>query len=98
MAEFPGKKTADDMGGLIQGTLHKLGDDAAHLSDRAYRAVGATSGRASALMGDLAHETSVRSQRAARLAVREVREHPMATLAVGAAIGLLVSAYLMRRR
>jgi ElaB/YqjD/DUF883 family membrane-anchored ribosome-binding protein len=73
------------------GVIGRVVEGMADLSDTARRAIGE---RAS----DLADEAVIRSRQAARAAVREVREHPATTLAMGAAVGVLVAAIIMRMR
>ena len=66
--------------------------------DEARRALDETAHKASEIVSDFTDDAVDRSRKAARYAVREVREHPVTTLAVGAAVGVLVAAILMRRR
>lgn len=64
--------------------------------EEARRALEETIHKASEVASDLADEAAVRGRSAARIAVREVREHPMATLAIGAALGVLATALIYR--
>lgn len=66
--------------------------------DEARRALDETAHRASELVSDFADDAVDRSRKAARYAVREVKEHPVTTLAIGAAVGVLVAAVIMRGR
>lgn len=83
---FKGKETADDLAG-------RVAENMTDLSDKARRALGGAGEFAS----DVA-STAVRGGRAAtKFVVKEVREHPLRTLAIGAAIGAVVAAVIMLR-
>jgi ElaB/YqjD/DUF883 family membrane-anchored ribosome-binding protein len=82
------RRTTDDANG---GMLGRVVEGMADLSGTASRAIGETA-------QTLADEAVIRSRQAAKAAVREVREHPVTTLAIGAAVGVLVAAVLMRAR
>ncbi len=73
-------------------------EDVAEFSGRARRVLDDTAHKAGELVSDVADEAVTRGRRAAKYAVREVKEHPMATIAIGAAVGVLVAAILMRKR
>ena len=66
--------------------------------DEARRALDETAQKAGEFVSDFADEAVDRGRKAARYAVREVKEHPVTTLAVGAAVGVLIAAILMRKR
>ena len=66
--------------------------------EEARRALDEAVHKAGELASDFADEATAGGRRAARVVVREVKEHPMATLAVGAAVGVLITALLLRRR
>ena len=66
--------------------------------DEARRALDDTAHKASEFVSDFADEAVDRSRKAARYAAHEVKEHPVTTLAVGAAVGVLVAAIIMRGR
>jgi ElaB/YqjD/DUF883 family membrane-anchored ribosome-binding protein len=55
-------------------------------------------GTARDIATDLADEAVTRGRKAAKAAVREVREHPVTSLAIGAAVGVLIAAIIMRAR
>lgn len=90
---MPEKRAADDVDD-VRDALRRVGEDVAALSEKARRA----GQRATEVVSDFAEEASERGRRAARFAVREIKEHPVTTLAVGAAVGVLVAAILMRPR
>jgi ElaB/YqjD/DUF883 family membrane-anchored ribosome-binding protein len=83
------RRTTDDSNG--SGLIGRVAEGVADFSGTARRAIGETA-------QTLADEAVTRSKQAARAAVREVREHPATTLAMGAAVGVLVAAILMRMR
>lgn len=66
-------------------------------SEKARRALGDSAHRAGELAGDVADSAVRGSRKAARFVVREVREHPLRTLAIGAAVGAVVAAVIMLR-
>lgn len=71
----------------------RVAEEMSDFSDKAKRALGGA--------GDFANEVSsgaVRGgKKAAKFVVREVREHPLRTLAIGAAVGAVVAAVIMLR-
>jgi ElaB/YqjD/DUF883 family membrane-anchored ribosome-binding protein len=82
----------------VREVIDRLSEDVAHVSGKARKALGESAHKASEFVSEFADEAADRSRKAARYAVREVREHPVTTLAVGAAVGVLVAAILMRKR
>jgi ElaB/YqjD/DUF883 family membrane-anchored ribosome-binding protein len=66
--------------------------------EEARRALDEAVHKAGEIASDFADDAVAGSRRAARVVVREVKEHPIATLAAGAAVGVLIAALLMRRR
>jgi ElaB/YqjD/DUF883 family membrane-anchored ribosome-binding protein len=83
------RRTSDPNG--TTGVIGRVVEGVADLSDTARRAIAERA-------ADLADEAVTRSKQAARAAVREAREHPATTLAMGAAVGVLVAAIIMRMR
>jgi ElaB/YqjD/DUF883 family membrane-anchored ribosome-binding protein len=98
MADTATRKAVGEAAESIKNALNRISEDVVQLSDKARRVMDTTGHKASALVEDIAEEATTRGRQAARLAVREVREHPVRTIAIGAAIGVLVAAYLTRRR
>jgi len=82
----------------VREVIDRLSEDVAQVSGKARKALSESTHKASEFVSDFADDAADRSRKAARYAVREVREHPMTTLAVGAAVGVLVAAVLMRKR
>lgn len=66
--------------------------------DEARKALDETAHKAGDFVSDFADDAVDRSRKAARYSVRQVKEHPVTSLAVGAAVGVLVAAILMRNR
>jgi ElaB/YqjD/DUF883 family membrane-anchored ribosome-binding protein len=66
--------------------------------DEARKALDETAHRAGDFVSDFTDDAVDRSRKAARYSVRQVKEHPVTSLAVGAAVGVLVAAILMRNR
>ncbi|MET0320105.1 MAG: hypothetical protein ABW069_05215 [Duganella sp.] len=88
-----GKRTAADYGNSAGRLADRVVGDMSEFSDRAKRAFG----DASELAGDVGHKVARGGKKAGEFVVREVREHPLRTLAVGAAIGAVVAAVIMLR-
>jgi ElaB/YqjD/DUF883 family membrane-anchored ribosome-binding protein len=78
--------------------VNRVVEDVAELSETARRALGDTAHKAGEVAHDFADEAVVQSRRVARAAVHEVREHPLRSVAIGAAVGVLVAAFLTRRQ
>jgi ElaB/YqjD/DUF883 family membrane-anchored ribosome-binding protein len=70
----------------------EAGEIGSAVRDRA-RKVFDQSGR---VLGELAEEAGERGVRYAKYAGRQVREHPVTTLAIGAAVGGLIAYLLLR--
>ena len=73
-------------------------EDVAQFGGRARKALDDTAHRAGEFASDIADEAVTRGRKAGQYVVREVKEHPVATIAIGAAVGVLVAAILMRKR
>lgn len=80
------RNSAEKMAGKVAG-------DMSDLRDRAKRALGG----AQEFAGDFAEGAVKGGRKAAKFVVREVREHPLRTLAIGAAVGAVVAAVIMLR-
>lgn len=79
---------------LTDDAMSRLGDGAAYARDRARKAAE-VSGR---VIGEFAEEAGERGRKAAKYAVRQVRAHPLTTLAIGAAVGGVITYLLLRDR
>lgn len=82
----------------VRKVVNRMVEDVAELSGTARRALGDTAHKAGEVAHDIADEAVVQGRRVAKAAVHEVREHPVRSIAIGAAVGVLVAAFLTRRR
>jgi ElaB/YqjD/DUF883 family membrane-anchored ribosome-binding protein len=78
--------------------VNRIVEDVADISDTARRALGETAHRAGEVAHDIADEAVTQGRRVAKAAVTEVREHPVRSIAIGAAVGILIAAWLTRKR
>jgi ElaB/YqjD/DUF883 family membrane-anchored ribosome-binding protein len=85
-------------GGNGGDAVRNVLEEVAQFGGRARKALDETANRAGELASDIADEAVTRGRKAGRYVVREVKEHPVATIAVGAAVGVLIAALLMRKR
>lgn len=88
-----GRRTETEYRNSAQNLAGKVAGDMSEFTDRAKRALGG----AQDFAGDVAQGAVRGSRKAAKFVVREVREHPLRTLAIGAAIGAVVAAVIMLR-
>lgn len=72
----------------------RVAEDMSEFTDRAKRALGGAGEFAS----DVGSNVARGGKKAVKFVSREVREHPLRTLAIGAAIGAVVAAVIMLRR
>jgi ElaB/YqjD/DUF883 family membrane-anchored ribosome-binding protein len=86
------RRTGGNGGEAVRGVL----EDVAAFGGRARKALDETAHRAGEFASDIADEAVVRGRKAAKYAVREVKEHPVTTIAIGAAVGVLAAAIIMR--
>lgn len=85
------EEIAHEIGDAVTQLIKRVGADrivASTLAD-GREAVRDGIHRATSYAGDLADEARAESVRLARRASREMRDHPLATLAVGAALGTI---------
>lgn len=80
------------IGSSVPSQTEKVGN-MSEFTDRARRALGS----AQDFAGEFAEGAARSGRKAAKFVVREVREHPLRTLAIGAAIGAVVAAVIMLR-
>jgi ElaB/YqjD/DUF883 family membrane-anchored ribosome-binding protein len=78
---------------LVQEITNDLNDTV----KRALRRLTVEARSASDLAETLTHDASAKSRRAMRIARREIRHHPAAAIALGAALGGLATFLLTRR-
>jgi ElaB/YqjD/DUF883 family membrane-anchored ribosome-binding protein len=85
------EEIANEIGDAVTQLIKRVGADrivASTLAD-GRQAVRDSVHRATAYAGDVADDARAESVRLARRASREMRDHPLATLAVGAALGTI---------
>ena len=92
------RRASTDHNGRLRSAVSRIAEDAAEISGAARRVLGDTAHKASDIAHDVADEAVTQSRRVARAAVHEVREHPVRSIAIGAAVGVLIAAWLTRRR
>lgn len=88
-----GRRTEADYGNSVDNLAGMVAGDMSELSARAKRALG----DAQEFAGEFAEGAAKSGRKAAKFVVREVREHPLRTLAIGAAVGAVVAAVIMLR-
>jgi ElaB/YqjD/DUF883 family membrane-anchored ribosome-binding protein len=71
----------------------RVAEDMSDFSEKAKRALG----DAGEFAGDVASNAARVGKKSAKFVVKEVREHPLRTLAIGAAVGAVVAAVIMLR-
>ncbi len=94
-------RLSDDVGEIAhraRKASRKAGEAITDLSEDAIDQGRKAARKAGAAISDFSDEAIDRSRQVARRAAHEVKEHPIATLAIGAAVGLIVTALLTRRR
>lgn len=88
-----GRRTEADYRNSVEDLAGRVAGDMSELTDRAKRALGG----AQEFAGEFAQGAAKSSRKAAKFVVSEVREHPLRTLAIGAAVGAVVAAVIMLR-
>lgn len=88
-----GRRTAEDNRNSAGHVADRVVGDMADFADKAKRALGDAGDFAS----DMSNKVARGGKKAGQFVVREVREHPLRTLAIGAAIGAVVAAVIMLR-
>ena len=88
-----GRHTEADYRNSVENPAGRVAGDMSELSERAKRALGG----AQEFAGEFAEGAEKSGRKAAKFVVREVREHPLRTLAIGAAVGAVVAAVIMLR-
>jgi len=83
--------------GSASGLAGRVAEDMSDFSEKARRAFGDSATHARELAGDVADQAVRGGKKAAKFVTREVKEHPLRTLAVGAAVGAVVAAVIMLR-
>jgi ElaB/YqjD/DUF883 family membrane-anchored ribosome-binding protein len=90
-------RKTENNGSASRRMAGRVAEDMSEFSEKARRAFGDTAHRAGELAGDVADGAVRGGRKAAKFVVREVKEHPLRTLAIGAAVGAVVAAVIMLR-
>lgn len=88
-----GRRAAEEIRNSAGQMADRVVGDMADFAERAKRALG----EAGEFASDVGHRVARGGRKAGQFVVREVREHPLRTLAIGAAIGAVVAAVIMLR-
>ncbi len=88
-----GRRTAEEIRNSAGHLADRVVGDMSEFTDKAKRALGG----AGDFANDVAHNVTRSGKKASKFVVREVREHPLRTLAIGAAVGAVVAAVIMLR-
>ncbi len=86
-----------DNNGSASGLAGRVAEDMSDFSEKARRVFGDSATHARELAGDVADQAVRGGKQAAKFVTREVKEHPLRTLAIGAAVGAVVAAVIMLR-
>ena len=91
---------AHEIGDAVAQLIKRAGADrlVAHTLADGRAAVRHSVDRATRVAADLADDARAEGERLARRANREMRDHPLATLAVGAALGTIVGLLIAQPR
>lgn len=88
----------EDTSEAMEDALERIASEANELSGRARKALNRSGRQAAEFAHDAADQARARSKQAVTYASHEVREHPLATIALGVAFGTAVGILLSRRR
>ena len=75
----------------------RVAEEMSDFSEKARRVFGDSATQAREIAGDVADQAVRGGKKAAKFVTREVKEHPLRTLAIGAAVGAVVAAVIMLR-
>ena len=88
----------EETGEALEDALERIASEATELSSKARKVLARSGRHAAEFAGEAADQARVRGHQAVRYASGEVREHPLATIALGVAFGTAVGILLSRRR
>jgi ElaB/YqjD/DUF883 family membrane-anchored ribosome-binding protein len=88
----------EDTGEAVEDALERIASEATELSGKARKALARSGRQANEFAHDAADQARVRGRQAINYTTHEVREHPLATIALGVAFGTAVGILLSRRR
>ena len=83
--------------GSASALAGRVAEEMSDFSEKARRVFGDSASRASELAGDVADNAVRVGKKSVKFVRREVKEHPLRTLAIGAAVGAVVAAVIMLR-
>ncbi|HOY79711.1 MAG TPA: hypothetical protein PLN33_17980 [Hyphomonadaceae bacterium] len=84
--------------GSVNELAGRVAEEMSDFSDKARRAFDETSDRAREFAGEAADQAVRGGKKAVKFVRSEVKEHPLRTLAIGAAVGAVVAAVIMLRK
>lgn len=82
---------------MAQTLAREISEEIENAVKSALRRLTAEAENAQHIAEDLAHEAATRGRRMSRIAVREIKHHPVSSIAVGVAIGAIATLLLTRR-
>lgn len=83
--------------GSASALAGRVAEEMSDFSEKARRVFGESASHARELAEDVADQAVRGGKKAAKFVTREVKEHPLRTLAIGAAVGAVVAAVIMLR-
>ena len=83
--------------GSASALVGRVAEEMSDFSEKARRVFGESASHARELAEDVADQAVRGGKKAAKFVTREVKEHPLRTLAIGAAVGAVVAAVIMLR-
>ena len=83
--------------GSASALAGRVAEEMSDFSEKARRVFGESATHAREIAGDVADQAVRGGKKAAKFVTREVKEHPLRTLAIGAAVGAVVAAVIMLR-
>jgi len=84
--------------GSVSELTGRVAEDMSDLSEKARRVFGESATQAREIAGDVADQAVRGGKKAVKFVKTEVKEHPLRTLAIGAAVGAVVAAVIMLRK
>jgi ElaB/YqjD/DUF883 family membrane-anchored ribosome-binding protein len=83
--------------GSASALAGRVAEEMSDFSEKARRVFGDSASQAREIAEDVADQAVRGGKKAAKFVTREVQEHPLRTLAIGAAVGAVVAAVIMLR-
>lgn len=98
MVRLRANEFVEETGEAIEDALDRIAAEASELSGRARKIIARSGREVVDFASDAGNRARVRGRQALHQAGDEVREHPLATIALGVAFGTAVGILLARRR